>query len=76
MTQPAQGPHGQRAPLKSTAYGRPEPAPVNNPQSASALLEQNEARFDQHALLPGGQAPAGRSLRQVADYLDDLDQIP
>ena len=45
-------------------------------RSALALLKQNEARSGQHALLSGGQAPAGLSLRQVADYLDDLDQIP
>jgi hypothetical protein len=45
-------------------------------RSASALLEQNEARSGQHALLSSGQAPVGVSLRQVADDLDDLDQIP
>ena len=45
-------------------------------RSASALLEQYEACFGQHPLLPGGQAAAGLPLRQVADYLDDLDQIP
>ena len=28
-------------------------------RSASALLEQDEARFGQHPLLPGGQAAAG-----------------
>ena len=45
-------------------------------RSASALLEQYEACFGQHPLLPGGQAAAGFPLRQVADYLNDLDQIP
>jgi hypothetical protein len=38
-------------------------------------LEQDEARSGQHALLCGEQAPAGVSIRQVADYLDDLGQI-
>ena len=28
-------------------------------RNASAFLEQYEARFGQHPLLPGGQAPAG-----------------
>jgi hypothetical protein len=45
-------------------------------RSASALLEQYEACFGQHPLLPGGQAAACFPLRQVADYLNDLDQIP
>jgi hypothetical protein len=45
-------------------------------RSASALLEQYEARSGQHPLLPGGQAAAGLPSRQVADYLNDLDQIP
>jgi hypothetical protein len=45
-------------------------------RSGSALLEQDEARFGQHPLLPGGQAAAGLPSRQVADYLNDLDQIP
>ena len=45
-------------------------------RSASALLEQYEACFGQHPLLSGGQAAAGFPLRQVADYLNDLDQIP
>ena len=27
-------------------------------------------------LLPGGQAPAGVRFREVADYLDDLGQVP
>ena len=40
-----------------------------------ALLEQDEARFGQHPLLPGGQAAAGLPSCQVADYLNDLDQI-
>jgi hypothetical protein len=44
-------------------------------RSASALLEQDEACFGQHPLLPGGQAAAGLPSRQVADYLNDLDQI-
>jgi len=44
-------------------------------RSGSALLEQDEARFGQHPLLPGGQAAARLSSRQVADYLDNLDQI-
>jgi hypothetical protein len=43
-------------------------------RSGSALLEQNEARFGQHPLLPGGQAAAGLPSRQVADYLNDLNQ--
>ena len=45
-------------------------------RSASALLEQYEARLGQHSLLPRGQAEAGLASRQVADYLNDLDQIP
>lgn len=50
--------------------------PLPDAREASALLEQNEPRSGQHALLSSGQAPAGFSLRQVADDLDDLDQIP
>ena len=50
--------------------------PLPGARDASALLEQNEPRSGQHALLSSGQAPAGFSLRQVADDLDDLDQIP
>lgn len=42
---------------------------------ASALLEQDEAGSGEHPLLRGGQAPAGVSLRQVANHLDDLDQV-
>jgi len=45
-------------------------------RSASALLEQYEARLGQHSLLPRRQAAAGLASRQVADYLNDLDQIP
>jgi hypothetical protein len=45
-------------------------------RSASALLEQYEARLGQHPLLARGQAAAGLASRQVADYLNDLDQIP
>jgi hypothetical protein len=45
-------------------------------RSASALLEQYEACFGQHPLLPRGQAATGLPSRQVADYLNDLDQIP
>ena len=45
-------------------------------RSASALLEQYEACFGQHPPLPRGQAAAGLPSRQVADYLNDLDQIP
>jgi hypothetical protein len=45
-------------------------------RSGSALLEQDEARFGQHPLLPSGQAAASLPSRQVADYLNDLDQIP
>ena len=37
--------------------------------------EQYEACFGQHPLLPGGQAAAGLTIRQVADYLNDLDQV-
>ena len=44
-------------------------------RSGSAFLEQDEARFGQHPLLPGGQAAAGLPCRQVADYLNDLDQV-
>lgn len=47
--------------------------PLPGARDTSALLEQNESRSGQHALLSSGQAPAGVSLRQVADYLDDLD---
>src|SRR4029077_7845630 len=43
---------------------------------ASALLEQYQACFGQHPLLPRGQAAAGLPSRQVADYLNDLDQVP
>ena len=43
---------------------------------ASALLEQDKARLGQHPLLPRRQAVAGLPGRQVADYLNDLDQIP
>jgi len=58
----------------------PEP-PAREPselvtRSGSAFLEQDEARFGQHPLLPGGQAAAGLPSRQVADYLNDLDQVP
>ena len=35
-----------------------------------------EARFGQHPLLSGSQTAAGLPSRQVADYLNDLDQIP
>ncbi len=46
-------------------------------RSASALLEQNLARFGQHPLLPTpGQAAAGIPFRQVADYLSYPGQIP
>jgi hypothetical protein len=45
-------------------------------RSASALLEQYEARFGEHPHLPGGQSAAGLPSRQVADYLNDLNQIP
>ena len=45
-------------------------------RSASAFLEQDEARLGQHPLLARGQAAAGLACRQVADYLNDLDQIP
>jgi hypothetical protein len=45
-------------------------------RSPSAFLEQYEARFGQHPLLPTGQAAAGLPSRQVADNLNDLDQIP
>jgi len=44
-------------------------------RSGSAFLEQDEARFGQHPLLPRGQAATGLPSRQVADYLNDLDQI-
>ena len=57
---------------ESPARGSSEP----RTRSASALLEQYEACFGQHPLLPGGQAAAGLPSRQVADYLNDLDQIP
>ena len=40
------------------------------------MLEQYEARLSQHPLLRRGQAAAGLASRQVADYLNDLDQIP
>lgn len=57
---------------ESPARGSSEP----RTRSASALLEQYEACLGQHPLLPGGQAAAGLPSRQVADYLNDLDQIP
>ena len=56
--------------------GSPEPTAHRvselETQSASALLEQYEARFGQHPLLSGGQTAAGLPSRQVADYLNDL----
>jgi len=57
---------------ESPARGTSEPKTRN----ASALLEQYEACFGQHPPLPRGQAAAGVPSRQVADYLNDLDQIP
>jgi hypothetical protein len=51
-------------------------SPLAARRGASALLEQDEARFSQHPLLPGRQSAAGVPSRQFADYLNDLDQIP
>jgi hypothetical protein len=80
----ATAPFGDRPLLPHCAYCRtadnPEPpargASELRTRSASALLEQYEARLGQHPLLPRGQAAAGLASRQVADYLNDLDQIP
>jgi len=60
----------------TTRYWSYPRVPLPGARDASALPEQNESRSGQHALLSSGQAPAGVSLRQVADYLDDLGQIP
>jgi hypothetical protein len=72
-------PHGRIA-RTAVAADNPESPALGTGEiktrSASALLEQYEACFGQHPLLPGGQAAAGFPLRQVADYLNDLDQIP
>ena len=68
-------------PLCACHRGRGKPKPAARgvseleTRSGSALLEQDEARFGQHPLLPGGQAAAGLPSGQVADYLNDLDQI-
>ena len=68
-------------PLCGTAVG-PEPWAVSRETSeletrrASALLEQDEACFSQHPLLSGGQATTGLPSGEVADYRNDLDQIP
>ena len=60
--------------------GNPEPLARGTGEletrSPSAFLKQYAARFGQHPLLPRGQAAAGLPSRQVADNLNDLDQIP
>ena len=64
-------------PYRRITLSRQSAEPANSrTRSVSALLEQYEARPGQHPLLARGQAKAGLASRQVADYLNDLDQIP
>jgi hypothetical protein len=65
-----------REPLQAWETLSRQPAePANSKRSASAFLEEYEACFGQHPLLPSGQAAGGLPSRQVADYLNDLGQI-
>jgi hypothetical protein len=69
------------AALRELSQARENPDPPASGTSElktkrSAFAEEYEACSGQHLLLPSRQAAAGLPSRQVADYLNDLDQIP